>query len=70
MRAIFLFCMMIGTLGAGEVKVEKFNFENHDYLIFECKTVLHDPNCKKCHFDRFCEFDSLVTIDWSDYNEY
>lgn len=55
LKYLCLFCFFTVSLNA--ITVERFRFEDHDYLRFECKTVLHDPECHKCKFARFVSYD-------------
>ena len=53
----YLLALIFATQVYGDPIVEKFQYQDHDYLKFECKTVLHDPDCHKCRFQRFVSYD-------------
>lgn len=46
--ALFL-CFAFSSLTAAQV--ERIEFDGHQYLVFECKAVLHDPDCTACNFN-------------------
>lgn len=55
MLKYFILILFTTNLFANEVI--KFQFEEHDYLQFECKAVLHDPECRKCRFTQWVSYE-------------
>ncbi len=56
MLKYFVFILFLSTLSAYQ-EVERFEFDGHTYLKFECKTVLHDPECHRCIFQSYVIYD-------------
>lgn len=43
------------TLSARQI--EHFEHMGHEYIVFDCKAVLHNPDCYKCQFQRYVSYD-------------
>jgi len=56
MLKYFVFILFTTTLFAAQ-EIERFEFDGHTYLKFECKTVLHDPECHRCLFQSYVIYD-------------